>query len=189
LSASATNPEELLERVEGDLGQTLPNADDVIDALISIEILRTANGWPPEPVANAIRAARELELDEAARERVAMRLGRALGSAGLATIVKTLEVAYTYERVVRNARIVTEMRPIFGSSVREPPVGSVVMHTLELNYLGSGGRPEQLYFALDDDALEQLSAAAQRARLKADSLAAFLNGVGLPTQRPPGGEG
>lgn len=70
-------------------------------------------------------------------------------------------------------RILTDIRPIFGNNVEEPPEAVVIMHTLKMAY-HRGGRVDEVFFAMDETDLGDLKAAVARAELKAKSILATL---------------
>ena len=78
------------------------------------------------------------------------------------------------ENTYCRARIISDLRPIFGSNVRQSPKAVLVAHMLRITYHhGSRGTLKDLFLTLRTEDLDQLSELIERARSKADSLHAF----------------
>ncbi len=65
------------------------------------------------------------------------------------------------------------MRPVFGSDVEKPPGVVVVTHTLKVAY-HRAQELEEIFFALDEEDLQELKKAVVRAESKAKSIRAAL---------------
>lgn len=83
---------------------------------------------------------------------------------------KTNLLRHEHERSVHSLRILTDIRPIFGNNVEEPPKGVVVMHTLKMAYHSGSSRLEEAFFGMDETDLRNLKEAVVRAELKAKSI-------------------
>ena len=78
------------------------------------------------------------------------------------------------------ARIITDIRPVFGSDVSQSPKAILVAHTLRITYHhGSQGRLQDLFVTLRANDLDQLGDLIERAKLKAESLHALAAAVDL----------
>lgn len=82
---------------------------------------------------------------------------------------KALDVRVQHEHVFGAARILTDMRPVFGREVRDCPIGSVVVHNLKITYREDGDEKD-FYIALDLRDLRQLKELVERAIQKEETL-------------------
>ena len=80
-------------------------------------------------------------------------------------VVKSMELSYDYANLIRDIRIVTDLRPLFDEQGGNVEAG-VVSHTLRVNYSSEDGRHE-LSLALDLQDIEKLKKQCDRAILKA----------------------
>lgn len=88
---------------------------------------------------------------------------------------KSMELRAEREHLLRSARIITDLRPIFLDSDQNGVASiqlsaSVVVHALRLRFTARDGSPTELHIALDRGDLEKLRAACDRALNKEDSL-------------------
>ena len=87
----------------------------------------------------------------------------------LVTIAKSIDLSTAHDRVLDSARVITDMRPIFGEHVDKAPVAYAVGHQIELKVVRSG-EVETLYVALDSSDLEELKVQIERAGEKQRAL-------------------
>jgi len=91
--------------------------------------------------------------------------------ASLGITSKAYDIATEHEHVFCDVRILTDIRPIFGSSVEDQPKDAVLVHMLKIGYHESGvGDHRDFYIALDTFDLYALSEAVQRAESKEQAL-------------------
>jgi hypothetical protein len=85
------------------------------------------------------------------------------------------------ERAFCDARILTDLRPIFGGEV-DAPKAMIIVHTLKLSYHDAAtGKHEELFVAIDDEDIEKLKRILERAERKAKSLVSRLQLAGIKT--------
>lgn len=89
---------------------------------------------------------------------------------------KVNEIVSDHDRVFVHARILTDIRPIFGPKTEEPPKGAAIVHMLNVAYQ-QGRKQEKLYIALDAQDIRSLISTLQRALSKEDSLKQLLSTV------------
>ena len=80
----------------------------------------------------------------------------------LLVTAKALNVLTDYDSIYRDARILTDSRPIFGNELEEEPLATMVAHTLKINYMKNGSL-ESAYIALDANDLRKLQEVLDRA--------------------------
>jgi len=93
---------------------------------------------------------------------------------------KAQELKSEYEHEFCEARIFTDIRPVFGSNVADAPVTMLLVHMLKLGYHDSHeGRHRELFLSMDGSDLASLKAAIERAETKAKSIQSRLESAGL----------
>jgi hypothetical protein len=116
----------------------------------------------------------ELRLDETKQEHLRERLTALTESPAMEIHAKARSLQQDRENTYCRARIISDLRPIFGSDVRQSPKAVLVAHMLRITYHhGSRGTLKDLFLTLRTEDLDQLSELIERARSKADSLHAF----------------
>ena len=116
----------------------VPIADFVEDVCDAMEVL------PQE----------EMRLPHSEREQFKEKLRTLLGSEFFSIVAKAYDLA-TEERTFCSARILTDLRPVFGARVEDGPQAMVVLHTLKLVYHEGSKRHEEFFVALDGDDLRR----------------------------------
>ncbi len=120
----------------------------------------------------------ELALSEEEKIEFEKRLDRLLRISAVSKSAKVQRLRLEYPNTFSDARILTDMRPIFDKPEKRP-VGCAIAHILKLSY-HEGGDHKEFYIALDTDDLETLKKVLQRAETKAASLKSVLEVAGLP---------
>lgn len=91
---------------------------------------------------------------------------------------KAVDIQREHQRVYCDARVLTDLRPVFKDDVSEAPLAGVIVHTLRISY-HEGRRLEQLFVAMDREDLEELEDLVRRALAKEDSLRVLAQKAGL----------
>lgn len=165
--------------------------DGVLKVLVSLHLLRARYDYPPvanfaEDVCQAMDQsdAQELRFHGGERDRFKGRLIELLKVDSVSVGAKALDIEHENERIFSNARIVTEVRPIFGADLGDRPKGAVVVHMLRITYSERNRRRENqrkdLFIALDADDIETLSGLLDRAKSKDKTLRSFLKETHIP---------
>ena len=107
------------------------------------------------------------------------RLAALLGVDAFGVIaLKAKELQTQAERVFVEARVLTDIRPIFGEDVLESPTGMIIVHTLKIvTHEGTGHK--EFFAALDAEDITALKKTLERAEEKAKSLKGLLDKSGL----------
>lgn len=85
-----------------------------------------------------------------------------------------------YGNLFLRARIVTDIRPVFGIRPEEAPEAGVIIHNLHIHYQAhSEGDHKDFYIALDSKDIQILKAALERAEAKEKSLQQLYEKTGL----------
>lgn len=91
---------------------------------------------------------------------------------------KANEVLQQHQHVFRSARILTDVRPIFGESDNPKPLATVLVHTLKITY-SSGDSISEFFVALDSRDLDYLGGLVTRAKNKETALIPLINKTGM----------
>lgn len=139
---------------------------DVFDALMSASLFRSSHGLSAARAAAEILSSLDLN-DEGPAS--AETLSSVLAASALVTVAKAMDLGSTYERLMHNSRIITDVRPVFGDSENPDLRGSVIVHNLEVSVFTSSG-VQELFVAMDTEDLDKLGLQVERARQKARAL-------------------
>jgi len=94
-----------------------------------------------------------------------------LGAEVFGIISKIDDLRTESQHVFCHARVVTDLRPVFGSDVQKGPMAILVTHNLKIAYHGSGGSgTHELYVSMDASDLSELKDVILRAEAKAKTL-------------------
>ena len=102
------------------------------------------------------------------------RLSTLLSTTSLAISAKAQVLQRDYARLFHDAKIITDMRPVFEQSTKEPPQGVLLDHTLKVVYHEGLGDHQELYLALDSSDLVALKKVIERAEEKEQTLRSLL---------------
>jgi hypothetical protein len=157
----------------------------ILDAVLSLYSLRAYTDVSPAELANDI-AESMLASDEPGLHAPAKRMTRfrdalveLLQIENLSVGAKALDLLTEHERAYHEARVVTDVRPIFGDDLTSGPGAMVIVHTLKISYHRNGGL-EETYIGLDDDDLASLHSVIARAEQKSEGLKRSLDAAKMP---------
>ena len=146
-------------------------SEEVIGTLLSLYSARSSVETSVESfVADLVAAATVdsatagVQVDQAGKN-----LQRALGIRPLSMIAKARSIHTDHENTFCNVRILTDLRPVFDTDVKEQPVGFVLFHMLKLAY-HHAGRHTTIHVAMDKADIDALANVLVRAQEKATSL-------------------
>jgi hypothetical protein len=111
-----------------------------------------------------------LRIREAERPQLRQNLVLLLGSKEFSEFAKIRDLNAEHERTFCNARILTDMRPVFGTDLSEGPQALFISHVLRLAYHKGGENIEEVYVSLSAEDLRELRKTIERAETKAKSL-------------------
>ena len=101
------------------------------------------------------------------------RLALLLSIKSLRLVGKARNILFRNAQTFTSARIVSDIRPVFGEEVEELPVAAVIVHMLNIVYYCSGERQE-LAIALDTTDIQLLMDTLNRAEKKTKSLESII---------------
>lgn len=88
-----------------------------------------------------------------------------------------------HDRIFQQARVLTDIRAVFGPDIGVLPKGAVIIHMLNVTYR-HGGKKDNFYVAMDSLDVESLIATLQRALAKATTLNKVLEKADLTRLDP-----
>lgn len=179
------------EIVEGVIARTeLPRAEvaGIVRVLLTLYALRAAHGLSSDELADLLVSAAErsdtpeLKLDEAASGRFRNQIRDFLSlDQSVGVISKAIDVAIQHDKLLHQARIITDIRPVFPAQVSAGPAAMVVAHVLKLEvHRGSGEEAEEIFVSLNSTDLGKLADVVRRAQQKEDALRVALATSPIP---------
>jgi hypothetical protein len=159
--------------------------EQVVDTLTSLYRLRSKNEVSPERLARDVQSSAASDTELAISGEKGMALGRRVAvAAALDSLnvvrVKAKELQLEAERVLCDFRVLTDLRPVFGSNVKDTPTAMIIVHTLKLGYHHTdSAKHRDIFMALDLDDIVKLQEALRRAEEKTKTLKAKLEAVGI----------
>jgi hypothetical protein len=175
------SPTELSSKVASEV-DTIPrrDIDDIVGVLLPLYLVREAREASTPEIAEDVcqfmdqSDDNELRLSSNDRARFKTYLVELLDVETVRLGSKALEMLFENQRSFLSARIVTEVRPIFGSHPEDTPAGALIVHMLKITYREEGQNKE-FFVALDTTDVDKLGNVLDRADKKAESLKAFLD--------------
>lgn len=158
--------------------KALPAGDlrRLIDVVASLRrLLSKFKVSAPKLVADVVEAARASigNFEGSNGTDFAERLGSLLPIASFDIVgIKARELQGEAERTFCEARVITDIRPVYGETVEEAPTALLVVHTLKLVFHEMSGHKE-FYLALDEEDIASLKKSLDRAEEKARTLKAL----------------
>ena len=100
------------------------------------------------------------------------------------TAAKAGYILTQHERIFVNARILTDVRPIFHLNVSEKPDSAVIVHMLRITQRDNFQHHAEQYFALDSNDIRVLKALIDRAMKKEETLKGLMKDSGVTVLHP-----
>jgi len=160
------------------------DAASINEALISLLLLRARSDESQTDVIDELSAAiqesdaEELQLPDEVRANAKNRLSMFLGIPSLLVSSKAISVRLENDKLFSKARVVSDIRPIFGENVKESPQAAIILHQLGIHYFQDGDHKE-FFVAMDTDEIQELISSLERAKAKAESLETVLAAANL----------
>jgi hypothetical protein len=155
-------------------------ADQLIPALIGLRgSLRSS--VPVEEMAAMVSRSGDLTLSAEQRERLKSRLLPLLGCAAVASTAAAVELLTQHPRNYQSSRVITDIRPVFGGDPTTPPLGVVVVDTLQFSTWNRDGKHETISVAMDAVDLASLREVIDRALAKTTTVRGMMAAQGLTT--------
>jgi hypothetical protein len=159
------------------LAEALRGALPVDDAVQSERLAQSLISLAPQVVDDessdvpvGISNAPEFELSADERASFAGRLERLLRTQAVATTAKALQLLTQNERNYQSARVVSDIRPVFGTDITAAPAGAVITEVLQLRTWSADGETDTHYVAMDEADILELRDVLERALVKTQTL-------------------
>jgi hypothetical protein len=134
---------------------------------------------PIERIASEVAESQALEVPAQRRAAFARVLTRLLKAEVVSTFGKADEIITDHAHVFQEARILTDVRPVFGDDPDELPSAAVIVGMLRIDFFGRREGAKSFFVALDQADLVKLRETVDRALRKTETMKQFLTSAGL----------
>jgi hypothetical protein len=160
--------------------------NEIIDILYAVGSLTSLEGDPQDPITsdeiiNDISDIIENENIEGIEKNIVNikefkeKLKLLLETDSIIYSFKSNDLLATNKNSIIFARIVSDIRPVFGENVEDSPKAATIVHNLNIHYsIGEHKRHDDFFVALDSNDLQYLKDVVDRAEKKDKSLKAIL---------------
>jgi hypothetical protein len=167
--------------------KSIPGEDveEIVEIIVSLNIVRHgADVTDGEFLEDVLEGLDETDLEElhltgAVRENFKGRFAKLLGTTSLKVAARVRSLQIEHDRRFCSARILTDIRPVFGLNPEDSPMAAVVTNTLRVSY-HQDSELKDVYLVLTADDLKKLRESIERAEKKALSLKAVLDTAKVP---------
>lgn len=165
--------------------RTLPKEDltKLVSAILGLHSGLRITKLSQEDFLQAVVDSEELAVPNEEKSAFKTRLKQCLELPSVAITSKVNDVRTDHEHTFRAARILTDLRPIFGYDNVESSVGkpaaAVISHMLKIEYM-EGHELKEMFFALDVQDVADLRAVLRRADAKGIALKALADKAQIP---------
>jgi hypothetical protein len=185
-SSSSASTESVLAKMPSGLTDLPDSAlEAIVRTILSLYTLRVRSEQPATELAEDIVDAvmdgeyPSLHITDEEGAELHDKLTNLLSIDPLAYRLKTTDVMTQHERWLCSARILTDIRPIFGMTPDSEPVDAVIIHTLKITYHdGTGSTTKDIFFAMDDETIQDLRDILERADMKSHRLKGMMKRIG-----------
>lgn len=186
-SAPHLQPRALVKDIQGRVPIDTPTLREIVRMLLTLYWIRTNQGLEASQVAEELCAAAQdsgdemLKTPEVGWDEFKSRLTALLSlDHSILVTAKSAFVAYQFPRHLHRARILTDARPVFGTTVSDGPSAFIINHILQME-IHEEGKDREWFVALNSIDLEDLKAVIERALAKETSLRTLLAKTDVPT--------
>lgn len=172
--------ERLARQIAAAAPELADDAAEVTEAVLSLVALLPEEAPATARLARDVSESPDLELDAEARAILAERLSGLLSIDALQVSARALDVITEYERVFHDARILTDVRPVFRSDPSQGPAAAAVVATLKVDFHEADRSLSSAYFAMDHSDLLLLRDVIDRAIAKTESLKRLIERLDIP---------
>jgi hypothetical protein len=156
----------------------------VLETVYTFYQIRELSGVKPArffgDLMDGLRKSPELQVTQRALPRLRSLLERLLNIDTLKTIAKAARLLRDSERIYCNAKILSDIRPVFTEDPAARPLGAVLTHTLKIVY-HQGNDHVEFHVVLDSADLGALGEVVRRAEVKDNTLRELLKSAELPS--------
>ncbi len=158
----------------------IPNSDvqSIVDLLMTLYSVKNAFDAPTAEFVTEIAESESLDFSREVRDRLRDYLKQLLSIESLIITSKASDVLLTNENNFHGARIVSEVRYLFGDNVESLPTAAVINHVLKIT-CHEDSKLTDIYIGLDTVDLANLKAVIERAQQKGDTLRSMMANAGI----------
>jgi hypothetical protein len=174
---------QLPSQVATDVASAKPEViESIVDTLLSLYPAMISSNEPVDEfvdsVVDAMSKPGKAHVDASKASDLRTNLRKLLAVPSISLGAKATSVLFENERSLVNARILTDIRPVFeleGVDVG----GALVIHTLKLEYFSDSDGAKEFFVSLDSDDIDALILKLERAKQKADRLKNVLSAASI----------
>lgn len=148
--------------------------EEIVEALVSLyRISQRADVASVNQLVQDVASSLPIsKLEDSTRATFEERLSSLLASKSLNVLeAKARELKMQDERLMIEARVVTDLRPVFDKEIGDASLGMIITHSLKIRFVESGSDMyRDMYFAMDADDIRNLKTAIERAERKINAL-------------------
>lgn len=168
--------QKVIAAVRERLSMPIPNTEEVVGALLDIELYRTYTELPVKDfldgLFSSVENIRELNLEPQQLDLLRRRLNDLLSLPPLAIAGKAAGVLSGHDKAFITSRVFTDIRAVFrneGADAPLNPAAAVLVHMLRITFAHAGD-VDEVFIALDNSDLKKLAKTLSRATAKAEAL-------------------
>jgi hypothetical protein len=152
----------------------------MVRAILRIYDLKGGSADAAKTVAESAAAQKKIEFTPELISMLQSRLAKVLGFDGsLGVTSKALDVMREHQHTFCNARIISDVRPIFANTTKKASA-AVIVHNLQIGYHEPGSKAhKEFYVALDTQDIQKLKEVIARAEEKTEALQAIVNAASV----------
>lgn len=155
----------------------------VVQTLYSLYHVREFSGVRParfvRDLVDTILQNPAIGAEKAEASFVGKRFQRLLNAKTLNVLSKAVRIQREIGPIFYDAKIISDIRPVFGDDLAGGPISAVITHTLKLAYY-EGEEQREFLIVLDQQDLMYLNEVIERAQQKEEALDGVLEKLGLP---------
>lgn len=161
------------------------NVHDIVNVLFSIYLaLAYTNKAIEGFVADIVESIDNIQIEGYThtleeKDNLRKNLTTLLSISSISTVSKATGVLFDCDNILRNARILTDIRPIFGYGEDDSILASVIVQTLKFEFV-KDDEEKEFFINLDDQDIDNLIGILQRAKRKSDQSKNLLKKANVP---------
>lgn len=144
-------------------------ADQLSGAVIGLHLMFSSSRRPMKTFVSDLIETLELDPDLQLVADVAAKITALLEIQSLKVSTKAWSLLEENDKIFTDARVVTDLRPVFGDEAVAPLAATVILHTLRIAYR-TAGAGEGVFLVADDADLRALKNEIERALQKSEAL-------------------
>ncbi len=169
---------ELRTRASEMLGVDHDMAEALVRATMALCTQQKYHGWTAAGLGQLVADSRDMDFAADLRPVVAARIARLIQMPAISSTARAADIQTEHAKVFHDARVFSDVRPIFGDDPSVAPDGAVINEVLKIEFFEAGELGE-VYVALDRHDLLRLARLIERALTKTDTLRGVLEASGL----------